>query len=714
MRERKEFPFEKYNFKRKKYQVTDLPYQMGNNEMGGLAHLSGLGFHNLYFADVWDTEESRMALPGPLFSNDDITEEILRNADFKNELTLREGILTTEVNDVNKVSYKSEIFFSKENRHLLCMRITPLAGIGSDWYLHLPSKQFTYHSLKESLHGFFDSDESYSKISFALGTKNKYIIEADKRLRFPAAQNETIEIYYSVTTQFDGEDFINQSLENVNRDLDFSELKENLINYSAKEYNQIASVILPESEYAKWFYRAVFGLYNTSGSHHFLPAELQFSKPSPYWNGHPFTYGQGGWGIFAFTFLGAFDKAEKMAKWHYKPEVQKQNFKTLFPEKGEIDVYFKDEYKGKHTYVTEHNKDALAFGHELSADGYNIPISHTLGKHSMHWDWQRHLDSFASSFFHLLSKYSGNESFINTYTYPVLKGTAQMWCTLLKWDKEEHYWYLPPLLSVSENLLEKSVLDAIMGAKWNLKTAAFYAKKLNKDMDLADKWEKTALQIYIPQNDENYLEYLDDDERREGGGYFGIRAPMSLAFPYLELLNEVDTAKARKTLDKAWKRNNKGHGMITYVSNWFALTESYLGFKDQAFKMANFVLENIDPSGAAICEAFEYEDNDNKKGDWVPKFPYYLTGYSAFICATISFLIQSSNNRIKVFPCVPPHWKNIEFYDLPCEGGYKVSAKLTEGKTEWIEITKEGKKVLETQTNEVFIINQNNEISVQI
>ncbi|MFW6218693.1 MAG: hypothetical protein ACOC3S_01090 [Bacteroidota bacterium] len=298
----------------------------------------------------------------------------------------------------------------------------------------------------------------------------------------------------------------------------------------------------------------------------------------PHWNGHPFTYRQGGWGIFAYTFLGAFDKAENMVKWHYKPDVLKEHVHRIFPDKGEIDIYFK------------------------------------------------------------------------------------------------------------ENLFEKSVLDAIIGAHWNIKTAVSYARQLNCDLNLAEKWEELASNIYIPQSEENYLEYLDDDEKREGGGYFGIRAPMALAFPYLELLPEVDRDKARKTLDKAWKRNNEGHGMITYVSNWFALTESYLGFKEQAFKMANFVLKNIDPSDAAICEAYEYEDNDNKKGDWVPKFPYYLTNYSAFICSTVSFLIQSCNHEIKVFPCVPEDWKNVEFYDLPAEGGFKILAKMTNGKTEWIEI----------------------------
>ncbi|MFW6370910.1 MAG: hypothetical protein ACOC10_06865 [Bacteroidota bacterium] len=686
MNKRREIPFEKYNFKRATYKKDDLPYQMGNAEMGGLVSKSGLGFEKLYFADVWDTEKSRMALPGPLFSNAEISPEKLGQADFENELTLKEGILTTKAKYQEQFAYHSQIFFSKTNPHLLCIRISAETATTKEWTLKLPVTDFTISTVNKGLNGVSSNRYLYSKISWAFSTPNKFYITEDESVKIQARKDETLEFYYSVTTQFDGENFIEQSIENVIRLLDFEKLKQELIHYSDKEYKKIASVILPDGDYAKWFYRSLFALYNTSGAQHFLPAELQFSKPSPYWNGHPFTYGQGGWGIFAFTFLGAFDKAENMAKWHYKPDVLRENVHRIFPDKGEIDVFFKDDYKGKHHYIDEREKHAFSFGHELTADGYNIPISHTLGKYPMHWDWQMHLNSFAASFFHTLSKYKDDNDFIKNYAYPVLKGTAELWRLLLNWDSEREIWYLPPLLSVSENLLEKSVLDAIVGAKWNLKTAASYAKKLNKDVQMAEKWERIAAQIYIPQNEENYLEYLDDDEKREGGGYFGIRAPMTLAFPYLELLPEVDRNKARKILDKAWKRNNEGHGMITYVSNWFALTESYLGFKEQAFKMANFVMKNIDPSGAAICEAFEYEDNDNKIGDWVPKLPYYLTGYSAFICSTVSFLIQSCNNKIKVFPCVPEDWKNVEFYDLPAEGGFKVLAKMTNGKTEWIEI----------------------------
>lgn len=712
MHKRKEIPFEKYNFRRKQFKAKDLPYLMGNNEMGGLAHLSGLGFEKLFFTDVWDTEKSRMGLPGPLLIHENINPGDMETGDFENELTLKEGILTTQVTLNDQTGYKSEIFFSKSNRHLLCMKITPKPGMKGEWKLVLPGRDFILKPHSKGLKGEHTQTESFSEISWAISSNSELSVDPDNNVKLHAGQNEDIELYYSVTTQFDGDNFTFQSEDYVNNCGGFDALKQELIHFSEKEFRSIASIILPEGEHAKWFYRAIFALYNTSGAKHFLPAELQFSKPSPHWNGHPFTYGQGGWGVFAFTFLGAFDKAENMAKWHYNPEVLKENVHRMFPDKGEIDVYFKDEYKGKHHYIDDNEKNAISFGHELTAEGYNIPISHTLGKYTMHWDWQMHLNSFAASFFHTLSRYANKPELKKTLSYPVLKGTAELWCALLNWDEERKFWYLPPLLSVSENILEKSVLDAIIGARWNLLVAASYARNLHQDLVLAEKWTNVADNIYIPENDTNYLEYLDDDEKREGGGYFGIRAPMALAFPYLEALEKIDRQKARITLDKAWKRNKEGHGMIAYVANWFALTESYLGYNDKAYQMASLIFKNVDPSDAAICEAYEYEDNDNKKGDWIPKFPYYLTGYSAFICSTISFLIQSFNGQIRVFPCLPKHWKDIEIYDLPCEGGFTVSAELKDGKVKWIEIKKDHKIILETNSHKTFKINENKEIEI--
>ncbi|HKK63888.1 MAG TPA: hypothetical protein VJ951_15085 [Bacteroidales bacterium] len=177
MNKRKEIPFEKYNFKRATYKKADLPNQMGNAEMGGLVSKSGLGFEKLYFADVWDTEESRMALPGPIFSNAEISPEKLGQADFENELTLKEGILTTKAKYQKQFAYHSEIFFSKTNPHLLCFRISAETANTEEWTLNLPITDFTISTIDKGLNGVASNRDLYSKISWPFSISNKFSIE---------------------------------------------------------------------------------------------------------------------------------------------------------------------------------------------------------------------------------------------------------------------------------------------------------------------------------------------------------------------------------------------------------------------------------------------------------------------------------------------------------------------------------------------------------
>ena len=41
---------------------------------------------------------------------------------------------------------------------------------------------------------------------------------------------------------------------------------------------------------------------------------------------------------------------------------------------------------------------------------------------------------------------------------------------------------------------------------------------------------------------------------------------------------------------------------------------------------------------------------------------------------------------IRLFPALPPEWKDVEFHDLRTEGAFLVSAKRVGGKTEWVTI----------------------------
>jgi hypothetical protein len=50
-------------------------------------------------------------------------------------------------------------------------------------------------------------------------------------------------------------------------------------------------------------------------------------------------------------------------------------------------------------------------------------------------------------------------------------------------------------------------------------------------------------------------------------------------------------------------------------------------------------------------------------------------------------LLQSWGGKIRVFPGVPPSWKDATFHNLRAEGGFLVSAVRKEGKTQWVRVT---------------------------
>ena len=172
---RKEIPFEKYNFRRVAYRRSELSYQMGNNEMGGLAHNSGLGFEMMYFADVWRTHIARLGMEGPLLTCDRFTDEDLEKSLFKNELTLKEGILYTKVAFGENAGYRSQIFFSKKNRHLLAIKLTSFFNEDTEWVIKLPTEKFERTFSGKYIFGQLNEKQYYSEVVFALGASEEIL-----------------------------------------------------------------------------------------------------------------------------------------------------------------------------------------------------------------------------------------------------------------------------------------------------------------------------------------------------------------------------------------------------------------------------------------------------------------------------------------------------------------------------------------------------------
>jgi len=688
---RKEMPFEKYNFIRTSYNEKNFEFQMGNAEMGGLTDKRGLGFEKLWFTDIWSDKQWRKPLPGPLLFNPDYAQRDFSNSEFHHELNIKYGIANTKVCFSDNRGYETTIFFSKTNKHLLVIGVKNTSQSVTDtWKMTVPVSEFKVtQKAFNKIDAIIQPDTFYTKIAWTVKA-DKSIKYDGKDVSFQLDPGETITILYSVTSQWDGDDFYNQAQSALKTEPDLLKLEKNQRDAWDRQWAGIGSVILPDGEYAKWFYRCIAALYATSGAEKFTAGEEMFSIPDPDWHMHAFTYGHGGgWSVWAFTLLGDKERAMNIANWVYRPEALKKNVKIIFPDTGPVQMKYRGKDLGMITYLDRYNPDAMAFPHEMDTEGNNIPYTT-----DRHWDMQRHIDGYAGAFYHLLNRYYPDKAFERNVTYPVLKGTAELYSELVKWDSARSLYYLPPLLSVSENIMEKSVLDAVLALRWNLNMAADYAEKTGVDKDLSAKWRTIASKVCIPQNDSLYLEYLDDPMVRKGGGYFGVRAFMYLGYPFAEQIKDIDKIKARRSLDRAWRLNNEGKGMISFITGWFALTEAYLGNGQNAYDKSKLVLNNIDQSEACLCEVVSEDENGEK--ECVNRF--FLTGYDAFILATLSMMQQSYNDEIRLFPAIPAELKEIEFYDLPAESGISVSSVYKDGEIKWVSF-KKGKKSITIADN---------------
>lgn len=675
---RKEMPFERYGFERTAIDKKSFEFLMGNGEMGGRLHFNGLGFEKLWFADYWKNPKQRQFLPGILLTNDFDNNSLTF---YKSRLDIDKALAIMDVKYETGEAYHAELLVSFANDQLISLSVHNQSEKEITFQVALPLDSFFINRIHEfTWTGTTAAKDDYNSISWAIRTSLPLHDQGGKTT-ITVLPGQSLEINYGIATQYDATDHLQLAVESAKAYSAFDSSFDAHVSAWKKIRKGIGSIILPDSDYAKWFYRSIYTNYATAGSKHFLAAETQFAYPEEDWDMHAFTYGHGVWAALSFIQMGDSVRAKHSLNWLNQPESLKKNLKILIPDTGQLNMTYRGKKIDDAYYLDEYPADAFAFGHEQTDFGLDIPYTD-----DAHWDLQFHLNGFASSVFHRYAKYYNDPLFEKEVVYPVVKGTGTFWKALLKSGEGSGY-ILPPMLSLSENIVKPSVLDAVLAAKWNMAMADQYESKFNKNSDHG--FSQLAEQIYIPQNDSIYLEYLHDPQQREGGGYFGIRACAYLGFPLFEQIKDIDKIKARKTLDKAWKRNNNGKGMISFISNWFALTDAYLGNGDLSLAKSKNALVYEDESDTQLYEAFAYQ------GDSVrARFnPYFLTGYSSFSLVPIAMMLQSYNETLYFFPAMPNSWRNVEFYDLPAEGGYRVSGMYR---------TKEDFEVVISKNNQVI------------
>lgn len=728
----------RYHFICDDWHRDGLPFLMGNNEMGGLANADGTGFPFMWFADVWKHESARTSLAGFQLSNSLISKQTPDH--YSQKLNISNGILRTRFSATD-LSYETELFLSMDDRHLMAMKVTNTGNTAINWDIIIPDRGDGFHVVQKDRNTIAGqtADSLFAQSFWAIEnhraappdtflTRVKWQMKTDLgiesgkdgfRVRLPKEQSAVF--WYTVVTSWDEDNFDQYEPEIAYGAHDFEHAKSRSKSEWKRLYDNTAAIILPQGDYARLFYRTIFSLFATSGSKHFLPGETQFgalwrdighlatrSFSSCLWDMNAFTYGAAGWSAMAYTTLGNEEMARNMLNWFYQPESLKKNFETMFPV-GYYTLYFREDSIGIFHYRRGGNPDAMAFGHEtrINMENYNW-----FGDGS-HVDWQLHYNAFASSIFHKYSSYYPDADFLENTAYPLLKGIAEMWRELINWNGELGQYVLPGLVSLTEDLVAENLLDAAISAKWNLVMAARYAVLLGRDHELREEWLRIADLIHIPQDEDHYLEFLNDDGTRGGGGYQGIRGMVYLTFPTRELISAFDQQKIERTLDHTWERNHAGRsrkeiglpdpltrpeldleqvsGMITFIANWYALAEAYAGRGDNAYEVSSYCLTKLDPAGNVLYET------DNLR-------PYYLDSYASFAMVPAAMLVQSYNDTLKVFPAIPSEWKEVSFYGLPAEHGIRVSGKITNGDVEWITLSLGGNEVIRTYDYQNFAL----------
>ena len=671
------------------YSGKNFPVLSGNTEIGGLTDPLGRGVYNIEINDLFLNKRERVTGPGMILKIAAFSG--LAPQEYRQAYDLENGVLTTQA-AYARGSYESTLFFSQDDRELFVYTFTNTGNTSLICNMDLGQYNLNLVNRTNTTIYAVSNPTDFTPLQYFLKTNIPFdgYFYGTIAPYLTVRPKQTLQIVLRLRTN--AENVIQEN----EMPADTKQLLDRHTEKWKKNWQSMGIIILPDGDYAKTFYRSLHwlqctagGANNNPGESHFatltsrIAAEYQYTGEVVFhrsWDQNPFTYGGAGWSAFAYTLFGNEEKAKNILSNMYRPDALKKNVTLMFPV-GDKNFEYNNQAKGMYNYLSYDNPDAICFAHEQLYDRtsrQDFPV----------YEIQIHIQGFAPAMFYQYGKmYNAMEDTV----YQVLRGSAEFWSTILNYDKARKMYSLPPVLSLSENLFEADVLDGLLAAKWTLTQAATMAKKRNVDATLQKKWLDIARNIKFFEKNDMFLEFKDDDGTRAGADYWGIRGYAYLGFPTMELMSDFSTKKVHKSLDQSWIRNKRGIGMITFLANWFALTDAYWGRAEEAYEKSLYCLTQIDESGTAMCE-------QNKV------MYYFLTSYSSFTLVPLSMVLQTVGNEIRVFPAVPKAFSDIEFYNLPAANGIRVSGTMKNGKTQSVKFEKDGKILKEIKNKDKVVV----------
>jgi len=223
------------------------------------------------------------------------------------------------------------------------------------------------------------------------------------------------------------------------------------------------------------------------------------------------------------------------------------------------------------------------------------------------------------------------------------------------------------------------------GAIRTFLSAAEASRILGLDEQLRSIWEKLAKKLLenLPFDGEKYIPF-------KGASHQSLGA-LGVVFPY-EVLDPGDERARRTVFDYmrrcrstiGWRPTSRmesdaffigeGEGWI-WNTAWLATCLARMDEGELAYEVMREIVKMVDTFGS-INEA---KTKDKTVHHW------FVTGAGAYVYALNQMLIQSTPDRIVLFPAIPSAWEELSF-KLRCQGNVTVEAKIANNKLHFIKI----------------------------
>ena len=282
-------------------------------------------------------------------------------------------------------------------------------------------------------------------------------------------------------------------------------------------------------------------------------------------------------------------------------------------------------------------------------------------------------------------KMTANDTFLREKAWPFTREIAEALLALCQPDDRGHLKL--PLSSSPE--IHDNTLRAFLEPNSNydlsmlrmaFETAAEMAGYV-KDIETRRRFAQAAEMLEpLHVDEEGVLEFAEADPFRQSHRH---HSNMMGIHPFNQLTIE-DGPEAQRIIDATLDQVEKlgTSAWVGYSFSWFSCIAARAGRAETALRYLKWY------EWCTLRNGFHA--NGQQKGDQkivsATYRPFTMEGNFLAMEAVHQMLLQSWDEKIRIFPALPREWINVSFRDLRAEGGFKVSVVRKEGVTREVEI----------------------------